>query len=129
MEKLVKRLDKHKYFLSTLATSKPRKKRIILNNSDCKTINLICELSESILYGYIPISQKEKEHLKKYKILLEKLCQQVECSSDQTLNYKKELLGQSGGFLNILIPAVVTGIASIISSFISRPNHTTEEEK
>ena len=56
-----------------------------------------------------------------FKSLLEKLCLEYKCSNEKNLKYKKDLLGQSGGFLNILIPAVITGIASIISSFISKP--------
>jgi hypothetical protein len=121
MEKIVKRLNKNKLFLSSLASSKPKTRKHYIQNANCKSISLICELADNVLYGYIPISIEDKNNLKKFKSLLEKLCLEYKCSNEKNLKYKKDLLGQSGGFLNILIPAVITGIASIISSFISKP--------
>jgi hypothetical protein len=35
---------------------------------------------------------------------------------------KKKLIIQKGGFLQILIPAIISGLASIISSVISKPD-------
>jgi len=42
------------------------------------------------------------------------------------LRNKKEILIQKGGFLQFLIPAVISGITSIISSYIS--NKKSDQE-
>ena len=45
------------------------------------------------------------------------------------LKDKKKLIIQKGGFLQILIPSIISGIASIIGSWISSPaSKNTDEE-
>jgi hypothetical protein len=59
------------------------------------------------------MSTYEREHLKRFRKVLHKLLEK------SSLKIKKKILIQQGGFLQFLIPAVVSGIASIISSAIS----------
>ena len=77
----------------------------------------ICESVFKMLQGNLDINLKsDLENLAKYKIIFRKLIKK------SNLKTKKKILVQHGGFLQFLIPAVITGISSIVSSIISKEN-------
>ena len=110
----LKNIIKHSQILKTLAGCKGKLRTSIIQNSDRKIIEAVCECVLNLLNGNIKLSESDKKSLEKYKFTLRKL---VEKSN---LNNKKKILIQHGGFLQFLIPAAITGISSIISSLISR---------
>jgi hypothetical protein len=115
MIKSIENIIKHKDLLNLLATTKPRyNKKSIFDKADKQLIKAICEGALNLLYGNLPISESDKEKLKSFKNLLRKLTQK------SSLANKKKLLNQKGGFLNILLPAIVTGISSIINNLIDK---------
>jgi len=114
MNKSIENIIKHKDLSNLLATTKPRYKKSILDKADKQLIKAICEGALNLLYGNLPISESDKEQLKSFKNLLRKLTQK------SSLANKKKLLNQKGGFLNILLPAIVTGISSIINNLIDK---------
>ena len=101
-ENIFKFLDKMKALLFTLVIT---------------FINKICECILNIIEGRVKISNKDFEKLKPYKNLFRKLIKK-----NTKLKEKKKLIIQKGGFLQILIPAIISGLASIISSVISKPD-------
>jgi hypothetical protein len=81
-----------------------RMKQGIVNSCDTKTINKICEIVLNVLNKNIKLDESQLDNLKpkeKKKILLKKGIQR-------------------GGFLQFIIPAVISGIATIISSLITK---------
>lgn len=110
----------HLDILKILAQPKNKYKNTIIASADKHLIKTICEGIYNLLRGNISISDSDKEKLKKYKNTLRKL---VEKSS---INTKKKILIQKGGFLQFLLPAVITGISSIISSVISSKNEARD---
>lgn len=77
-----------------------------LPNSDIKTV---CECALNLLHGNIPISTLQKAKLQKYKGLLRTLAKR------KTPLYKKrKILIQKGGFLQVLLPAAIGLISSLI---------------
>lgn len=100
--------------LKILAEPKSRYRNAILLKADKKLIHVICEIIENTLAGNITISDSDKEKLKKFRNTLHVLIQK------SSLKSKKRILIQKGGFLQFLIPAVITGLSSIISSVISK---------
>ena len=90
----------------------PKYRKAILLNADKKLIEAICQSIHNVLVGNINITLSERNRLKKFRKTLHKLLEK------SSLATKKNILIQRGGFLQFLIPAVVTGIASIISSVI-----------
>ena len=100
--------------LKVLANKKYRKAVIL--HADKKLIQAICESVHNVLVGNINISEIERTKLKKFRKTLHKLLEK------SSLKTKKKILIQRGGFLQFLIPAVVSGLASIISSVISNQN-------
>lgn len=75
-----------------------------------RTVKTICECTLNLLKGNIPLSPAKKRTLAKYKTTLRKIGTQK-----GSLFTKKKLIVQHGGFLNILIPAALTVLTSLIN--------------
>jgi hypothetical protein len=110
MIKTIEKFNYYKDLLYFLSKSKPKEIKSILESVDPKFIQLLCETTHNLLLGNIPLNDEKLKQLKKYKTKIRKLC------SKNTLETKKKLLGQTGGFLNVLIPALITGITSLIET-------------
>ena len=115
MKKLIKQRD----MLNLLASSKRNYKKILIDNADAKLLEAICESADNLLIGNLPITEENKHALKKHRKSLVKL------ADNTSIEQKKKVLNQRGGFLNILIPAIISGVASIISSIINKPKAIT----
>ena len=100
--------------LKALSKCKSKYRKSILTIADKPLIKAICECVYNVLLGNINLTDTNKQKLKKHKHILRKL---IDKSS---LKEKKKILIQKGGFLQFIIPAVITGLASIISSAISK---------
>jgi hypothetical protein len=93
----------------------PKYRKAILAHADKRLITSLCELIYNVLKNNINISEQNRAKLLKHRKFLRELCEK------SSLKAKKKILIQKGGFLQFLIPAVIGGIAQIISSAISRP--------
>jgi hypothetical protein len=102
-----------KHLLKELAKTKSRYRKDILKKADPNLILAICESIYNLLEGRVKLNSSQKELLNKDKFILRKLIQKTKISD------KRKLLLQKGGFLPILLPAVLTTLASVVSSFIS----------
>ena len=111
----MKKLVKQKDILNLLASSKRDYKKILIENADKKLLEAICESADNLLVGNLPITDEIKAKLKKHRKSLVKL------ADNTTIEEKKKILNQKGGFINILIPAIISGVASIIASIINKP--------
>ena len=96
--------------------SNPKLRSNILKEADEGLITALCDIIHNVLNGRINISDNDKKKLQKYKKTLRFIIKK------STLEHKKKYLKQKGGFLQFLIPAVITGLSSIISSYISKPD-------
>jgi hypothetical protein len=113
------KIKKNKDALLAIATSKKAIRNAIIDNGNKELINAVCECCLNVLNGNIPLNDEQKKVLYKDRHKLRKIIKST------TIQQKKKLLkNQSGGFLNLVIPAAITGIASIISSIISRKDDT-----
>jgi len=117
--------------LQSIAKSKPKYQKICINIGDKNLIKAICDICSNILARNIEISEVDRLKLKAYKKTIRELAQDSKISN-HSIDKKKLIINQKGGFLNILIPAVVTGIASLIGNFIenraNRPTETQQDE-
>lgn len=104
-----------KYYnlLKFLGCCKEKHRKILTKYLDEQEINAICECILNVLYGNIKISASNKKKLAKYKKIFKKLLK------SNKKGEKKQIIVQHGGFLNILIPALISGISSIISATIA----------
>ena len=115
MNPIEKELDVFKYLISKYCTKANQKD--VISKANGPLINKICECILNIINGNIKISTQDFEKLKPYKGLFRKLLQKKTKISE-----KKRLIIQKGGFLQILIPAIISGLATIISSAINSSN-------
>jgi len=112
----IKKLSKQKDILNLIAKSKRNYKKVLIDNADKKLLEAICESADNLLIGNLPITLEIKEKLKKHRKSLVKL------ADNTSVEEKKKVLNQKGGFLNILIPAIISGVASIVASIINKPS-------
>lgn len=73
-------------------------------------IKAICECILNVLKGNVLLSKQQKKCLSKHKNTLRQIA-----NKRGSLFTKKKLILQKGGFLNVLIPAALTAITSLIN--------------
>ena len=73
----------------------------------------ICDCVLNIMNGNMALNKIHESNLYKKRSTLRKLLRK------STFKTKRNIL-QTGGFLNILIPAIISGLSAIASAFISK---------
>lgn len=106
-------IDQNKHFLHLLCSSPRRVQHTLIKNATKSQIYSICEIVLNILKGNLKLPEEEIQKLQKKKKLLRDLMKR------STLKTKKHLI-QRGGFLQFIIPSIITGLASIVSSLIKK---------
>lgn len=102
-------LKTHKDLLNALHTLKPKYQKALLKSCDEEEINCICECIHNVLKGKVPLGEKAKKKLKKYKDLLRKLVRK------STKQVRKRLIVQKGGsFLPLILGSILSGLVSSI---------------
>jgi hypothetical protein len=86
----------------------------IIKNGPKDLIDTLCECVHNLLKGNVKLNDSEKSKLAKYKNSMRKILSRI------SLKERKKILIQKGGLLEILLPSVISGLASIISSVISK---------
>ena len=113
--KQLNRLSKNKNYLCLLSCCKNKLRKAIVLNSNKDQIYSVCECILNVSNGNIKLNQEDFLRLKKYKKIFRSLL-----SKRSGLREKKKILIQRGGFLQFLIPAVISGISSIVAAAISK---------
>ena len=110
-------IEKCKSELQRLKKSKSIKdRRKNLREADECLIDAISEISKNFLVGNLELSKNKKRNLEKIK-KLKKFKNSLEfISSQRPVEERREKIIQSGGFLNILIPATLLLLRSIIKN-------------
>ena len=103
------RLRKQINYLKILHKSNPKTRNAILQNADKELINCICECVENTLNGNVKVSPAQRKQLKKHAAVL----RQIRAKSG-SLQTKKKLLVQKGGFLPALLAPILAGLASTV---------------
>jgi len=107
------RLEKNKKFLKLLLLADRKIQKKLIQNSNKEQIYCICEIILNLLKGKIPISDDVFKLLNKEKKLLRKIVKK------SSLKNKKYLI-QKGGFLQILLPTVISALSSIIGEIVKQ---------
>ena len=107
------RIKRNFNYLKVLSCCNKKMRNAIIRSSSKDLVNSLCECVHNLLKGNIKLNEKEISNLTKYKNPMRKILNQI------SFKKKKKLLVQNGGFLEILLPSVISGLASIIS-FISK---------
>lgn len=109
------RIQRNRDFFRSLlqCTKKQRDKNIQLATKD--NIDALSEAALNTLKGNVPLESGLKKKLKRH-------CSRIRQLAHKRVSRKrkKELLVQQGGFLPLLIPAVLTAVGSLAASAIGK---------
>lgn len=101
------RLKTHIELLNALHTLKPKYRKALLKSCDEEEINCICECIHNILQGKVPIEDRHKKQLQKYKKILRNLVRKGKNK------IRKNILIQKGGeFLPLILGSILSGLVS-----------------
>lgn len=102
---MMQRLNTHKDLLLALHKLKPKYRKALLKSCDEKEIKCICECIHNVLQGKVPIEEKHKKKLKKYKSVLRKLVRKG------VNKVRKNIIIQKGGaFLPIILGSILSAL-------------------
>lgn len=80
-------------------------RKLILKSSDSELIKTLCEICQNTVCGNVKISKKYVNQLKKFKKVLRKIV-----VPKLSLKTKRNILIQKGGFLPIILTALLSSI-------------------
>ena len=93
-------IKRNQYVLKILSEGDPKTTKYIIQGADKQLLHCFVDCAHNILEGNIPLSEKEKKRLGKYKKELRSL---RKLTSEKT---KKKIL-QKGGFLPALLAPIL----------------------
>ena len=96
-------------YLGVLSKCNSKQRRGILQSADPALIKAICECALNVVKGNIPLTPTQKRRLSPHKNTLRSLADRK-----KSLKTKKRILIQKGGFLPLLLKAIVPTIASLL---------------
>jgi hypothetical protein len=102
------RLKKHLVKLRLLKNATAKVRKNILKNCSKNLLCCICECTKNVLKGNIPLTGTQKRKLGRFKRKLRKLV-----SKKTGIAIKKKLV-QTGGFLGILLPPILSFLGSFL---------------
>lgn len=107
------KLKRHYHFLQMLARSHPTQRAALLRTANNDQMKSFCEICLNVLSGNLPVNVKK---MKKYKHVLRKLAKKTTPNESK----KRMLLNQSGGFLPVIAPAIISALGGILGSVINK---------
>ena len=96
--------------LKWLCRCKSSAQKSVLHHADRDVVDTICEVCLNVLKGNVPMSPEQKRRLSKHKHTLRRLA-----SSSRSSDKAKRVLVQKGVFLSALLPALISGLGSLLS--------------
>ena len=97
-----------------LANSSKKRKDGLVKKEEKDLILVLNKCVINTLYGNIALSPKDKLKLKKFKYSLRKLLK------NKSIQKKKKILIQEGGFLQILLPSDISLISTLLETFVKK---------
>lgn len=108
----MKRLMANRHLLYTLKDSNGLLQKQIIRHSKPELVKSICEICVNTLNGNLKLSKMKMKKLKRYKKEIRIMAQ-----PKVSLLRKKKVLVQTGGFLPLLIGAL---ISSVVGHFLNK---------
>lgn len=105
---------RHVHLLHVLSNATPQQRKAILRSASIDQIKSICEICKNLLSGNIRSVNPKK--LISYKKIIRKLAdKKIPISSKRKL-----ITNQTGGFLPLILPAVISLLSGIAGKAISK---------
>ena len=118
-----KRFEKNRKLLEIVGECKKKLRNSIILNSDNDFILTIIECVLNIMNGNVNLNDENFKILKPYNKTFKKLIKKK-----ISLNNKRKIIVQKGGFLQFLIPAIISAVGSIASTIITKQLLTVRQD-
>jgi len=100
---------RHKNFLKTAIQGNSRQRAKILEKATIGELKALCEILLNIYNLNLPITTRQQTKLQKYKKAILKIL-----SRKNSWDKKRQIFRQTGGFLPILAPTIISLLASLV---------------
>ena len=110
-----KRFEKNRKLLEIVGECKKKLRNSIILNSDNDFILTIIKCVLNIMNGNVNLNDENFKILKPYNKTFKKLIKKK-----ISLNNKRKIIVQKGGFLQFFIPAIISAVGSIASAIITK---------
>jgi len=104
-------VKKHRAVLQVLQSAKPPLRKAIISAADKEVIYALCEIVENLLLGNIPLSESQKNQLKRYRKVLYQIAQRGRGGVSAK---RKELLQKGGSFIPLLLSLVSSVLPTLL---------------
>jgi len=108
---MVKRVLRQRNFLKSLIKNSPLQRKALIRTATPEQIKSIRESILNVANRNVPIPKKTLKKLKPFRKVLTRLA-----FSNPSERTSKKLLVQRGGFLGVLLPAVLSFVASSLAN-------------
>lgn len=102
-------------FIKRLKKASPKNRQLLLKNASDDEILSLCECSENVYKGNVPIRPRLVEQLRPYAKDIRRLIHRK-----GKIPHKRKLLIQKGGFLPAVLGAAIPVIISIVSEILRK---------
>jgi hypothetical protein len=108
--KMSKRMRGSLPYLQVIVKSKPKLRKLLIENVPANVITAICECSLDLLKGVIPLTPRQKRRLARYKTHLRALANKKVSRKQK----KKHLNKKGGNLLTAVLPPVLSVLWSLL---------------
>ncbi|GFU94593.1 uncharacterized protein TNCV_3699011 [Trichonephila clavipes] len=109
------RIRQHVHLLHVLSAASPQQRNAILKSATNEQIKTLCEICQNVLAGNVPKANVKR--LCRYKRTIRQLADR-----SISLGRKRKLLttNQTGGFLPLVLPAVLSFVGGLLGKTIGK---------
>ncbi|GFR02865.1 uncharacterized protein TNCT_728081 [Trichonephila clavata] len=109
------RIRQHVHLLHVLSAANPQQRNAILKSATNEQIKTLCEICQNVLAGNVPKANVKR--LCRYKRTIRQLA-----DKSISLARKRKLLttNQTGGFLPLVLPAVLSFVGGLLGKSIGK---------
>jgi hypothetical protein len=104
----------NKNFLQLLCSSNKKMQKSMIENATPEQIRSICEIIKNLLLGNVQLSDDQLKKIGRKRSILRQILKKK-----QSLKKRKYLI-QQGGFLAYLVPAIISGLATVLSKVLEK---------
>ena len=112
----LKKLHHNRHLFSVLSSSKPRLRRVILNNIDREFTKLISELCLNLTAGNVQLPDAIKKQTRQHQSIFRALSKRKTSQKQK----RKHLVQAGEGFFTVLLPI----IAGLVSNLLLSPSQS-----
>lgn len=112
------RMSKYVHLLKKLINARGTKRNEVIRDADLCFVKILCECALNVLKGRVPLTKTQLKRLRPHANTLVKLSDKKTSQKEQ-----RDILRKKGGFLPIILPALISTLGSMAGDTISKLIH------